>query len=59
VASVSRPEISCLPPKNVHGGLAMEVLCRGLAEGIIAMSGMVMTDKTGWSSPISSLRHTE
>jgi hypothetical protein len=31
-----------------------EVLCHGLAEGIITTTGVLMTDKTGWSSPIGS-----
>jgi hypothetical protein len=36
-----------------------EVHCGGLAEGIITAAGMVMINKTGWSSPIGASRQTE
>jgi hypothetical protein len=38
---------------------AAEVHCRGLAEGIITVAGAIMTDKTGWSSPIGATRQME
>jgi hypothetical protein len=38
---------------------AAEVLCGGLAEGIITTPGAVMMDMTGWSSPIGAARQTE
>jgi hypothetical protein len=47
------------PPRNAHGGRAAEVHYDGLIEGIITATGTVMTDKTGWSSPIGAARHTD
>jgi hypothetical protein len=38
---------------------AVEVHCRGLAEGIITVAGAIMTNKTGWSSPIGATCQTE
>jgi hypothetical protein len=46
-------------PENAHGGRAAEVHCGRLAEGIITTAGAVMTDKTGWSSPIGVVRQAE
>jgi hypothetical protein len=47
------------PPGNAHGGCTAEVLCGGLAESIITTPGVVMKDRTGWSSPIGAARQTE
>jgi hypothetical protein len=43
----------------MHGGRAAEVHYGGLAGGIITMADAVMTDKTGWSSPIGAARQAE
>jgi hypothetical protein len=47
------------PPGNTHGGHAVEVHYDGLTEGIITATGTVITDKTGWSSPIGAVRQTD
>jgi hypothetical protein len=36
-----------------------EFHCGGLEEGIITATGVIMMDKTGWSSSISAARLTE
>jgi hypothetical protein len=52
-------EISCLPPRNMHGERMEEDLCHGLAVGIITTAGAVTTDKTGLSSPIGAMHQAE
>jgi hypothetical protein len=44
------------PPENAHGGRAAVVHYHGIIEGIITVTGAVMTNKTGWSCPIGAAR---